>query len=301
MQKSPVDPTLLNLERDELAFFKAQTGIEDTNRLRAHILEVQAKAYEAFPYPCIRRFLFTKRRIAQLPGYEHVMQLGKTRQNAIFLDAGCCFGHEIRAVIADGYPSGNMIGTDLHRDLWDFGHKLFNSNSATFPVPFIEGDIFDSAILDLSVARLPDQPSLLHLGNSLTPLLGHVSVIHATMFFHVFPEEGQLDLAHRFAALLSPLPGSIIFGNHIGLPSKGIHPNNPSGKRMFCHSPESFRAMWEQVFGGKESVDINVELVKADEVSYSYSKKEGSTEFYGRDTDERHRDTQWLNWNVKRI
>lgn len=59
-QRSPLDPGLLALQEDELAFFKVQTGIQDSEELREHILNVQAEAYEKFPYPCIRRFLFTK-------------------------------------------------------------------------------------------------------------------------------------------------------------------------------------------------------------------------------------------------
>ena len=40
---------------DEAAFFKAQTGIEDEDKLKKHILDIQRRAYEVWPYPCIRR------------------------------------------------------------------------------------------------------------------------------------------------------------------------------------------------------------------------------------------------------
>jgi hypothetical protein len=60
LKRSPLDPSLLVLGKDELAFYKAQTGINDVEQLREHILQIQAEAYESYPYPCIRRFQFTK-------------------------------------------------------------------------------------------------------------------------------------------------------------------------------------------------------------------------------------------------
>jgi hypothetical protein len=42
-----VDTSFYSLSTEEAAFFKAQTGIDDDEDLKKHILEVQAKAYEA--------------------------------------------------------------------------------------------------------------------------------------------------------------------------------------------------------------------------------------------------------------
>ncbi len=50
----------LSLTEDELAFFKAQTRIDDDEKLKDHIFAVQAKAHSVYPYTCIRRFAFTK-------------------------------------------------------------------------------------------------------------------------------------------------------------------------------------------------------------------------------------------------
>jgi hypothetical protein len=40
------DTSLYSLTSEEAAFFKAQTGIDDDEDLKRHILEVQAKAYK---------------------------------------------------------------------------------------------------------------------------------------------------------------------------------------------------------------------------------------------------------------
>jgi hypothetical protein len=133
---------------------------------------------------------------------------------------------------------------------WDLGNELFKSTPETFPVPFIEGDIFDLAILkpipprnDPSKTPIPSLASL----TSLNPLRGHVSVIHASSFFHLFDEERQRQLAKALAGLLSPEPGSIIFGSQVG--SSVCELKQSSNGRMFCHSPESWKELWGgQVF-----------------------------------------------------
>jgi hypothetical protein len=45
-----LDESLYNLPEEERSFFKQQTGIPDDDELKAHILRVQAEAYEV----CIR-------------------------------------------------------------------------------------------------------------------------------------------------------------------------------------------------------------------------------------------------------
>ena len=86
---------------------------------------------------------------------------------------------------------------------------------------------------------------------SLTPLQGHVSAIHASSLFHLFEEVKQLELGKRLASLLSPVPGSLLFGAHVGLPEKGIRNGN-----KFCHSPESWKELWDGTIFPKGTVDV---------------------------------------------
>ena len=85
-------------------------------------------------------------------------------------------------------------------------------------VRFVPGDVFDTNYLALAPPAHEEPstaaPALSSLA-TLTPLLSRVSAIHASMFFHLFDEEKQRALALRLAGLLSPRPGSIIFGRHI--------------------------------------------------------------------------------------
>jgi hypothetical protein len=63
IQLSPepaLDERLYDLTDVERSFFKQQTGIQDDDELKAHIIRVQAEAYQVHPYPCIRLFHFAK-------------------------------------------------------------------------------------------------------------------------------------------------------------------------------------------------------------------------------------------------
>jgi hypothetical protein len=171
-------------------------------------------------------------------------------------------------------PMADLIHIAL--GFWDYGHELFNSTPDTFPAAFVGGDIFDPMILaprsafieraDIDVINSKFVPSLWDL-TSLTPLQGKVSAIHASSFFHLFTEAKQLELAHRVSSLLHPKPGSIIFGGHVALPTKGLRKEHARKWDMFCHSPESWRDMWLEVFSngdgkGEERVKIEARLVQ---------------------------------------
>ncbi|KAI0771025.1 hypothetical protein BD413DRAFT_476724 [Trametes elegans] len=254
-----LDDRLYELDSDAFAFYKAQTGIADPGELKKHILAVQAEAYKVHPYPCIRRFSFLYLKLGRLPAYQQLLTLGRERKDAIFLDIGCCFGNDIRKAVADGFPVEDCVGSDLHPEFWELGHTLFKSTSETFPVPFIAGDAFDPAHLapapPLYAPATPPRPRPdLRTLTSLSPLRGHAAAIHASAFFHLFGEDEQQRLARALAGLLSPAPGSVILGAHGGRAEKGFRTEarRPSSHRnapMFCHSPESWRELWDgQVF-----------------------------------------------------
>ncbi|KAI0358975.1 hypothetical protein OH77DRAFT_1518243 [Trametes cingulata] len=272
----PLDERLYTIDDEAIEFMKAQTRIQDPDELKKHILAVQGEAYEVFPYVCIRGFYFLRwatqyrdrddgfdsnlgsLKVARLPAYQQLLALGRERQNAILLDIGCCLGSDIRKVVADGYPVKYCVASDLYPGFWDLGHKLFRSTPETFPVPFVPGDAFDSGHIERipPFYSPPDTPvPELSTLTSLNPLRGHVSAIHASSFFHLFNEEQQFKLAQALACLLSPEPGSIILGSHVGRPEKGLRVeagqqlSSTRAEPMFCHSPESWVELWNgQIF-----------------------------------------------------
>ncbi|KAF9446313.1 hypothetical protein P691DRAFT_708866 [Macrolepiota fuliginosa MF-IS2] len=257
------DPSLLVLEKEEAEFFRALTGIKNDGELKEHISNVSAKAYETFPYPCIRGFRFTKLKILRQPSYKRALKLVQEHRGAILLDAACCFGNDLRKAVLDGWPVENAIAFDLESAFWECGHELFRSTPQSFPAGFVPGSAFDPSIIQPrepfyeppTTPRPQDLPSL----NSLTPLQGHISAIHASSFFHLFNEAEQLTLAKQLASLLSPEPGSMIFGSHRGTPVKTTT-NDLMGYFMVCHSPESWREIWDGQVFRKGTVRVDAEL-----------------------------------------
>ncbi|KDQ24625.1 hypothetical protein PLEOSDRAFT_1113876 [Pleurotus ostreatus PC15] len=264
---APLDPKLYSLDEQEAAFFKSATGIQDEEELKKHILDVQAKAYAIFGYPCIRRFSFLRLKISRLPAYDQVLKLAKERQGAILLDIGCCFGNDVRKAVADGWPIQNALASDLRQGFWDAGHELFKSTPETYPLKFIPGDAFDLAFIaphdpfyESPTTPVPNLQSL----SSLTPLQGHIAAVHASSFIHLFNEEQQTQVCKALASLVSPEPGSIIFGAHGGLPKKGLRGLTLGGstRRMFCHDPDTWKELWDGGIFKKGTVKVETKLVE---------------------------------------
>ena len=99
---------------------------------------------------------------------------------------------------------------------------------------------------------------------SLNPLRGHVSAISVCAVFHLFSaEEAQLQLAKNIACLLSPEPGSMILGFHIGREEAGMSFGRSLGGTefsLFCHSPESWAELWDGKLFRKGTVRVDARL-----------------------------------------
>jgi hypothetical protein len=108
-------------------------------------------------------------------------------------------------------------------------------------------------------------PNLTEL-TSLNPLQGRVSAIHASSLFHLFQKTQQLHVARALAGLLSPDPGSLIFGQHVGQSNTGIRissnvgKDNGEGWKMFCHNPKSWTELWDGEVFEKGAVKVECAL-----------------------------------------
>lgn len=144
------------------------------------------------------------------------------------------------------------------------GYKLFKDSPETFPANFVPGNIFDTAHISASspfyeppTTPRPDLTSLI----SLNPLQGHVSAIHTSSFFHLFTKNEQIEAARKLASLLSPEPGSFIFGEHGSQPTAGPRPSKSSeGKEVYCFPPEDWKALWDGEVFEKGTVSVDAEL-----------------------------------------
>ncbi|KAG2154061.1 hypothetical protein DEU56DRAFT_726242 [Suillus clintonianus] len=262
-----VDTSLYSLSPEQAAFFKSQVGIDNDEDLRKHILEVQAKAHKIAPYPCIHAFTFLRLNMSSLPGYEHILKLGRERNNAVLLDIGCCFGVDARKAAADGFPAKNIIASDINNHFLELSHELFKTTPASYPGCLLPGDVFDPEFLSIvapsdDISPVPDID--LSSLKSLNTLHGRISAINAAAFFHLFNEENQLHLARALAGLLSAQPGSVICGGQTGALEKGVVTANIGGSvhRLFCHSPQTWTSLWDGEVFEKGTVRVETELVK---------------------------------------
>ena len=211
----------------------------------------------------------------------------------------------------DGWPVEGAIAVDLSEgdrnplraalcltnftaELWNAGHELFRSTPETFLVPLFKGDILDPAFLTPAPplptsSTAPDGPPIRE-ATSLSQLIGRISAIYVGSFFHLFKFDGQEKVARRLAPLLSPLPGSVIFGSHGGLPEKGQWCPD-AGTRMDCHSPESWEELWAGIFS-EVGAQVKVEA--------TVRKHIGGLSVFGTypgNTKQRY----WLDWSVTRV
>ncbi|WAR63780.1 hypothetical protein PtB15_17B381 [Puccinia triticina] len=202
----PLDDPLMS---GQLTFYKAATGIQDPEKLKAHILEIRAEGCKAFPFPCILCFYFLQGMIARHPFYHNVRKEieKKSSIRKIFLDIGACKWKPL-------------------------GYKLFRDSDR--PIPYFLGNVLESEVLDVtSTAKVDPAKINLHALKDLNPLKGAARFITLNQLFHFFDEAGQRQLAERCALLLSDEVGSSIFGMHIGGVKKGLE------SHKFVHFPSS--------------------------------------------------------------
>jgi hypothetical protein len=88
-----------------------------------HVHYIRDKAFAIFSYACIGQFRFLNYSIPKPPYYRPVLEL---RSGGTFVDAGCCFGQEIRFLIhEEKIPAKQLYSFDLEPAFIDLGYELF--------------------------------------------------------------------------------------------------------------------------------------------------------------------------------
>ena len=157
---------------------------------------------------------------------------------------------------------------------WDLGHRVFRSTPSTFPVKFMGGDALFSLFWDKKLGTVHDPvvdkpPMDVSTLTSLQPIRGRLNVIHASSFIPLFCSWGHSrsssevfsveDAASCLQSLLSPAPGSLIFGSHVARLKEDQASLSQRYPRAYRYNPESWRALWEGVFG-TDKIDLQVEI-----------------------------------------
>jgi len=166
--------------------------------------------------------------LAKMPSYNKILaRLRKPAAPAKLLDVGCCFGQDLRRLVADGAPSENLIGLDLEPQFLSLGYNFF-ADREFFKGQMVAGDIFDES---------PD--------SAVAALKGTIDIAHAASFFHLFSWDDQVIAGVHLVRLMKNAPDVLVLGRQLGSSTgeERPSPTNPNSK-MYFHSPESFKKLW---------------------------------------------------------
>ena len=182
-------------------------------------------------------FRFLDFSLPDSPLYGEVLQRVKGEEK--LLDFGCCFGHDIRALVTDGAPAENLCGAEINATFLDLGFELFRDHES-LKSSFYTANLFDEN------DKLREER------------LGEFDMMHIGSFLHLFPLDGQKRAAMALVKLLKKKKGTLIIGrqhgskkakevqNYLYKPTKE-NENNGRLATFFNHDSESFAHMWEEI------------------------------------------------------
>ncbi|KAK2607600.1 hypothetical protein N8I77_006263 [Diaporthe amygdali] len=189
-----------------------------------YVIGMRDKAWEVHPYPCIGQYRFLSLSLRKKPSYPRVLE--GLKAGARYLDIGCCVGQDIRKLVHDGAPSGNLYGAELEEGFVELGYDLFRDKD-TLQTTLMKADVFNLG---------GDSP--------LGKLVGTVDYIHIGMVLHLFNWEKQRELLENLVKLLkAEPPGSMILGQTLGDLKGQLRP----GGKMFVHDEDTFKKMWAEI------------------------------------------------------
>ncbi|RPD65543.1 hypothetical protein L226DRAFT_530884 [Lentinus tigrinus ALCF2SS1-7] len=281
----PLDPSLLTLTDEEKTFLKHAISSDEVE-VQDRIIDVQKRAYDKYPYPCIRGFHFVNLFMARNEIYPSVVAAGKTG-NTLFLDLGCMMGTDVRKLAYDGYPASHILGCDLREEYIELGYTLFRDKD-TCPIRFFASNVFDLPTSPPNTEAEAGKSLDITTVADLSQLYDSLTHIYTGALFHLFDKESQFGLAIRLARLLKRQPGAVIFGRHQGLEQEG-YIDDHLGRNRYGHSESSWSMLWKEVFTEVEGDSFTERIVV----------KARLTEGFSKNTFLASRRTHMLYWSVQ--
>lgn len=196
------------------------------------LLLQREKAWQVHPYACVGRFRFLDLSISLDPIYPTVLSRLKDSSSPpqTLLDLGCCFGQDIRRLVADGAPSEDLYGADLRPEYLELGYELFR-DKGRLNAHFLVGDVFDDGEGEG--------------GNELKKLDGKIDIIHAASFLHLFTWDEQVQVGMRMVRLFRTTTTTkdppLVFGTQAGSVKPGVYYSSDMSRTRYRHDPESFQ------------------------------------------------------------
>ena len=125
---------------------------------------------------------------------------------------GPTVGTDARKLVADGYPARNVFACDLRQEFLDYGKRLYN-DASTCGIHFLTANAFNIPLPSGNSSEAEFDPDNV---KEVSQLQGQVTHLYAGLFFHLFSEEVQEDLALRLGSLMKRESGSILYGRQMG-------------------------------------------------------------------------------------
>jgi hypothetical protein len=155
-----------------------------------------------------------------MPSFPEIVSCLKNGQK--FLDVGCCFGQDLRGLVAAGVPGSSLHGAELHGQFHTMGYELFKDRE-TLGAKLVEADLFEDA--------------------PLGDIEGTIDILQVCAFLHLFTWDKQVEAAKRLVKISSEKRGSMILGRMVGNAIPQLYEHG----RMYLHSVQSFEMLWTEV------------------------------------------------------
>jgi SAM-dependent methyltransferase len=224
---------------------EAQSLLESYSNIKPdkvlqHVVTLRDEAFSVYHYSCIGQMRFLSFNLSKMPFYPRILKLLKSSPNAGFLDAGCCFGQEIRFLANQGIPHSQLYGCDLEQVFIDLGYRLFLDGEGKLGAKFFVGDLAQP------------QETTYENGSLAQGLKNKLQAIFASSLFHMWDYEEQVLVAKRMVAMCEDKAGVMITGRQLGSHLGGRYPMTGMRKdgekyRNYRHNEQTIRGFWLDV------------------------------------------------------
>ncbi|ORY19262.1 hypothetical protein BCR34DRAFT_528178 [Clohesyomyces aquaticus] len=171
--------------RPSMSFLPENWSKIRAGEVEAHIHNVAS--WKVLPRPSIGKFRFLEQVLLRHPSYEQVLTALTTRSTPPprFLDIGACLDQDLRMLASAGVPTDQLSGTDIFPKFERIGHMVFRDEDQFSSTQFICGNSLSHDAQD-----------------SLRDTRGPWSIVHLSMFLHIFDLDDQERVCMRVMDLL---------------------------------------------------------------------------------------------------
>eukprot|EP00029_Vermamoeba_vermiformis_P000277 TRINITY_DN10301_c0_g1_i1.p1 TRINITY_DN10301_c0_g1~~TRINITY_DN10301_c0_g1_i1.p1 ORF type:complete len:259 (-),score=41.85 TRINITY_DN10301_c0_g1_i1:40-816(-) len=235
MEERPFEVTDTDVD-----LFRRYLGREDITKedIVKRATEARAKALQVCNYRCIREGRFLESRLSTHPEYKTEVK-PKISKTTKIIDLGCCFGTDIRYLVAEGAEPSLITGTDQFPEYIQLGFDLFGDKDK-LTTKFVFEDFFSDQFTQKVLPNATDDST-------------KYDIAYAGSVYHLF----SLEQTEKFTQLVNSLlkSGGIFFGQTVGSeqPTWASKEDRKDILR-YLHSPESFKSLVEE--HGFENVQV---------------------------------------------